>query len=130
MLEHSDDGALGFWCTGMLEHWDTGAHRRCNRKFECGNLVEFDLSADGVHEYNCTRSPILHSLYININWDYYVKSGEIFNKLTVKQLNIYLKEHKNEQNEYRLPRKLRQIEFVHLICLIKTKRKIKKPVQL
>ena len=22
--------------------------------------------------------------YLNINWDYYVKSGEIFNKLTVK----------------------------------------------
>ena len=62
MLEHSDDGALGVWCTGMLEHWDTGAHRRCNRKFECGNLVEFDLSADCVHECNCTRSPIFLSL--------------------------------------------------------------------
>ena len=25
MLEHSDDGALGYWCTEMLVHWDTGA---------------------------------------------------------------------------------------------------------
>ena len=67
--------------------------------------------------------------YMDINWDYYVKSGEIFNKLTVKQLNIYLKEHKFEQNEYKLPKKSRQIEFVHTTCFIKTKRKIKKPVQ-
>ena len=46
--------------------------------------------------------------------------------MTVKQLNIYLKEHKFEQNEYRLPKKSRQIEFVHIICFIKTERKIKK----
>ena len=46
----------------MMEHWDTGAHCRCNDKFECGNLVEFDLSADCVHECNCTRIPILPCL--------------------------------------------------------------------
>ena len=46
----------------MMEHWDTGAHCCYNRKFECGNLVEFDLSADFVHECNCTRSPIFQSL--------------------------------------------------------------------
>ena len=62
MLEHLDDGALGFWSIGILVHWDTGAHCHCNRKFECGNLVEFNLSADYVHECNCTRSPIFLSL--------------------------------------------------------------------
>ena len=45
--------------------------------------------------------------YMDVNWDYYVKSGEIFNKLTVQQLNIYLKEHTFEQNEYRLPKKVK-----------------------
>ena len=49
--------------------------------------------------------------YMDINWDYYVKSREIFNKLTVKQLNIYIKEHKFEQNEYRFQKKKsRQIQ--------------------
>ena len=38
-------------------HWDTDAHCHCNYKFECGNLVEFNLSADCVHECNCTRIP-------------------------------------------------------------------------
>ena len=55
-------GALELWSIGILVHWDTGAHCRCNRKFECGNLVEFDLSADCVHECNCTKSPIFLSL--------------------------------------------------------------------
>ena len=27
--------------------------------------------------------------YSNINWDYIVRSGEIFNQLSVKQLNTY-----------------------------------------
>ena len=47
-----------------------------------------------------TKRIMKNQKYMDINWDYYVKSGEIFNKLTVKQLNIYLKEHKFEQNEY------------------------------
>ena len=62
MMEHWGSGALGCWNIGILVHWDTGAHRRCNHKFKCGNLVEFDLSADCVHECNYTRSPILPSL--------------------------------------------------------------------
>ena len=67
VLEHWDTGTLEYWCTGILVHWilvhwDTGAHCCCNRKFECGNLVEFDLTADCVHECNCTRSPVLLSL--------------------------------------------------------------------
>ena len=61
-LEHLGTGAMGCWSTGILVHWDTGAHCRCNHKFECGNLVEFDLSADSVHECNCTRIPIFLSL--------------------------------------------------------------------
>ena len=64
MMEHWSSGALGCWSIGILVHWDTGAHHRCNRKFECGNLVEFDLSTDCVHECNCTRSPILHCLVL------------------------------------------------------------------
>ena len=63
VLVHWDAGALGYWCTGVLVHWGTGAHRCCNCKFECGSLVEFDLSADCVHECNCTRSPIFLSLH-------------------------------------------------------------------
>ena len=51
-----------------MEHWDTGAHCRCNHKFECGNLVEFDLSADCVHECNCTRIPILLCLNKQFDW--------------------------------------------------------------
>ena len=62
MMEHWGSGALGCSSIGILVHWDTGAHRRCNCKFECGNLVEFDLSADCVHECNCTRIPIFLSL--------------------------------------------------------------------
>ena len=62
MMEYWGAGALGFWCTGILVHWNTGAHCRCNRKFDCGNLVEFDLSADYVHECNCTRIHIFLSL--------------------------------------------------------------------
>ena len=62
MMEHWGSGALGCWSIGILVHWDTGAHCRCNRKFECGNLVEFDLSAVCVHECNYTRIPILLSL--------------------------------------------------------------------
>ena len=68
--------------------------------------------------------------YLNINWDYYVKSAEIFNKLTVKQLNIYLKEHKFEQNQYSLPKKVKADRICAHYLFIKTKRKIKKPVQL
>ena len=64
MMEHWGSGALGCWSIGILVHWDTDAHRHCNRKFECGNLVEFDLSADCVHECNCTRSPISLSLHL------------------------------------------------------------------
>ena len=45
-------------------HWDTGAHRHHNRKFEYGNLVEFDSSADCIHECNRTRIPIFLSLNV------------------------------------------------------------------
>ena len=62
MMEHWGTGVMGCWSIGILVHCNTGAHRRWNRKFECGNLVEFDLSADCDHEYNCTRSPISLSL--------------------------------------------------------------------
>ena len=70
MLEHLDDGALGFWSNGilrccsigMLEHWDTGTNRRCNHKFKCGILVEFNLSADCIQRGICPRTRILHSL--------------------------------------------------------------------
>ena len=55
-------GLIRCWSIRVLVHWDTGAHRRCHRKLECGELVEFDLSADCVHECNCTRSPIFLSL--------------------------------------------------------------------
>ena len=72
MLEHWGSGALGYWSTGILVHWDSGAHCHCNHKFGCGNLVEFDLSADCVHECNCTRSPIFLSLKIHLSPARYV----------------------------------------------------------
>ena len=65
MMEHWDTGALGCWSIEILAHWDTGAHCHCNRKFECGNLLEFDLNADCIHECNCTRNPMLLSLSRN-----------------------------------------------------------------
>ena len=57
---------MGCWSTGILVHWDTSAHCCCNRKFECGNLVEFDLSADCAYECNYTRIPILLSLFAKV----------------------------------------------------------------
>ena len=63
MMEHWGSGALGYWSTGMLVHWDSGAHCRCNRKFECGNLVEFDLSADCVHECIAPEAPFSYLFF-------------------------------------------------------------------
>ena len=67
MMEHWDIGVMGCWSIGILVHWDTGAHHHCNRKFKCGNLVEFDLSADCVHECNCNRSSISLSLSLHLS---------------------------------------------------------------
>ena len=43
--------------------------------------------------------------YSDINWDYIVRSGEIFDQLFVKQLNTYLNKHNFAAKDYKLKKK-------------------------